>query len=61
MEDTPHPNVPEELERTTDLREYAVGMTRLVVGYADALETCNADKAALREWYLRMNDERAGQ
>ncbi len=45
--------------RSHNLREYSLAATKLLVDYGAALDACNADKAALREWAAstRMEQE----
>lgn len=56
LADCPHPATPDELARGSDVRAYALGITRLVVTYGEALDRCNADKAGLRAWYAAMRE-----
>ncbi|WP_300710043.1 hypothetical protein [uncultured Desulfovibrio sp.] len=43
------------------MRAYALGVTRLVVAYGEALDRCNADKAGLRAWYAAIQEGKEGQ
>lgn len=58
LADCPHPATPDELARGSDVRAYALGVTRLVVAYGEALDRCNADKAGLRAWHAAMREEK---
>lgn len=53
LADCPHPPVPETMVRGS-LRDYAVGATRRLIDYAEALDVCNAQLAAIREWRETM-------
>ena len=43
--------------KSSNLNEYIIAITELNVDYETALALCNADKAALREWYKRATKE----
>ena len=41
---------------TKNLREYSLAVTELNAQYNAALDSCNADKMALRAWYKEMRE-----
>lgn len=50
MQPTPHPELPEALMRTENLREYAKAATLAIARYSEALDQSNADKAGISAW-----------
>lgn len=50
MQPTPHPELPEALMRTDNLREYSKAATLAIARYSEALDKSNADKAGISAW-----------
>lgn len=50
MQPTPHPELPEALIYTDNLREYARAATLAIARYSEALDKSNADKAGISAW-----------
>ena len=50
LADCPQPPLPEGIMQSHDLRGYSLAVTRHLVDVQHALDLCNADKAALRQW-----------
>ena len=50
MQPTPHPELPEALMRTDNLREYSKAATLVIARYSEALDMSNADKAGISAW-----------
>ena len=50
LADCPQPPLPEGIMQSRDLRGYSLAVTRHLVDVQHALDLCNADKAALRQW-----------
>jgi len=57
MQPTPHPELPEALMRTDNLREYSKAATLAIARYSEALDKSNADKAAALAWKQTVNSE----
>ena len=43
------------------IREYAFAVTELNTKYQTALDTCNADKLALKAWYKEMREAKKNE
>ena len=50
MQPTPHPELPEALMRTDNLRDYSKAATLAIARYSEALDKSNADKAGISAW-----------
>ena len=50
MRPTQHPELPEALMRTDNLREYSKAATLAIARYSEALDRSNADKAGIFAW-----------
>ena len=54
LAECPEPTPPQSLMEGSDVRAYAVALTRWNIDIRESLAQCNADKRGLREWVLRM-------
>ena len=50
MQETPHPELPEALMQTSNVREYAKAATLAIARYIEALDQANADKIGIHAW-----------
>lgn len=57
MQPTQHPELPEALMRTDNLREYSKAATLAIARYSEALDRSNADKAGIFAWSKAVNTE----
>lgn len=57
LADCQTPEAPEALSKATKFRDFSIAATRHIIDQREALDKCNADKAALREWSKQVQEK----
>ena len=57
LADCQTPEAPAVLSTATNFREFSIAATRHIIDQRKALDMCNGDKAALREWSRKVQEK----
>ena len=57
LADCQTPESPAGLSTATNFREFSIAATRHIIDQRKALDMCNGDKAALREWSRKVQEK----
>ena len=58
LAECPEPTPPSGMTEGSDVRAYAIAVTRYNIDLRQRLSECNADKRAARQWAARMREPR---